>query len=716
MFGTQPSSDHKAQIMKFLPYLALVLPLYLIQGALPARASDCTVSNANDAGAGSLRACLATASADGDVVTIAPEVTSPILLTTGALNIDAGITIAGAGPGVSVIDGSGNGNNRIITLDASVTGKSVTISGVTIQGGNLTADGSAILIDRNFLSLSNCVLQNNQVTGAHGGAIMVAGAESTLNVDGCQFINNQVSGASMNGGAVYSRGSLFVNNSAFSQNKTAAGAGGKGGAIYLDAGVGQILDSTFSENAADNDGGAIYNSSFNDLIVHNSAFDKNRNLSGVGVGGAIYNNRETLLLSDSDFTGNTVGGAIFNDDLMIADRCFFSGNSSANFDGGAIENDNVMILRDSAVIGNSVSPGQGGGIYINGQALIQNTTVANNTADFSGGGIHVAPGSDTVTLDNVTIFGNESALNGGGLFAGETVFLNNATIANNTAASGGGIYTSFETYFANSIVAGNSAGSGPDCLYFVGLFVADGPNLIQNPAGCTFTGNVQDALLNQSPSLAADLADNGGPGIGKDGAHPLQTLALGTDSPALDAGDDASCRPADQRGVARPQGAACDLGSFEAGATADLSATSLNFGEQIVGTASEIQTATLANNGAIPLVINGVTVGGDSGDFTVDNDCGASLTPGASCVFTVGFSPTTNALRQAAITIDTASGTQSIALLGAGILPDNEDGGGCSFHGTLPGRPLAFAGMALALGALFAARSHSGRRPKNRQS
>jgi hypothetical protein len=40
-------------------------------------------------------------------------------------------------------------------------------------------------------------------------------------------------------------------------------------------------------------------------------------------------------------------------------------------------------------------------------------------------------------------------------------------------------------------------------------------------------------------------------------------LALLPGSPAIDAGDDLTCPPADQRGVRRPQGAHCDIGAFE---------------------------------------------------------------------------------------------------------------------------------------------------------
>ena len=52
--------------------------------------------------------------------------------------------------------------------------------------------------------------------------------------------------------------------------------------------------------------------------------------------------------------------------------------------------------------------------------------------------------------------------------------------------------------------------------------------------------------------LLAPLADNGG---------FSQTLALNAGSPAIDAGS--GCPAADQRGVARPIGPACDIGAHE---------------------------------------------------------------------------------------------------------------------------------------------------------
>ena len=51
------------------------------------------------------------------------------------------------------------------------------------------------------------------------------------------------------------------------------------------------------------------------------------------------------------------------------------------------------------------------------------------------------------------------------------------------------------------------------------------------------------------------LADNGGPTL---------THGLLAGSPAIDAGDAGACPATDQRGVARPLGAGCDIGAYEA--------------------------------------------------------------------------------------------------------------------------------------------------------
>jgi len=75
--------------------------------------------------------------------------------------------------------------------------------------------------------------------------------------------------------------------------------------------------------------------------------------------------------------------------------------------------------------------------------------------------------------------------------------------------------------------------------------------------------------------LLGPLQNNGG---------QTQTHALLTGSPAIDAGTNTGCPTTDQRGIARPQGATCDIGAFEFGvivAAVQLNGTSFHTGQQI---------------------------------------------------------------------------------------------------------------------------------------
>jgi hypothetical protein len=86
-----------------------------------------------------------------------------------------------------------------------------------------------------------------------------------------------------------------------------------------------------------------------------------------------------------------------------------------------------------------------------------------------------------------------------------------------------------------------------------------GHNLLQDTTGtCTF--NATGDKTGVDP-LLGPLADNGG---------SLETRALASGSPAVDAGDPGTpgsafpaCAATDERGVTRPQFAACDMGAFE---------------------------------------------------------------------------------------------------------------------------------------------------------
>jgi CSLREA domain-containing protein len=243
-------------------------------------------------------------------------------------------------------------------------------------------------------------------------------------------------------------------------------------------------------------------------------------------------------------------------------------------EGGGIFADGTINLSNSSVAGNradddaSSFSGEGGGIFLNDSANLTNVTISGNVAARSatspfgaeGGGLF-DNGSPPTTLVNVTISGNQiegTAGEGAGVFYNadpNTATYTNVTIAGNSAPAdtdGGGIFLNDELTMKNTIVALNRVGGSPsncslnDTLHSAGHNLAEGTD-------CSF-GAAGD-LQNSNPLLGA-LANNGG---------QVDTLGLPDGSPAIDAGDGAGCPATDARGIARPQGPACDIGAFEGG-------------------------------------------------------------------------------------------------------------------------------------------------------
>src|SRR5262249_20698745 len=137
-----------------------------------------------------------------------------------------------AGPGATIIDGNGGViQNRVFTI---INAAIVTISGVTIRGGN--ANDFAGAID-NFgsLTLSNSVVTDNFV--------YTKGPHSTL-----------ISCGGCGGGAIRNLGALTltnstVNNNSFALNNDAQCTECGGGGI-LNSGTMSIINSTISGNHA----------------------------------------------------------------------------------------------------------------------------------------------------------------------------------------------------------------------------------------------------------------------------------------------------------------------------------------------------------------------------------------------------------------------------------------------------------------------------------
>jgi hypothetical protein len=114
-----------------------------------------------------------------------------------------------------------------------------------------------------------------------------------------------------------------------------------------------------------------------------------------------------------------------------------------------------------------------------------------------------------------------------------------------------------------------------------------------------------------------------------------------------------------------------------------LSAPSIAFSSEPVGTASGSQSVTVTNTGNAILNISSIAVTGtNSGDFTLApaGTCGATLAVQDMCTINVTFTPSASGARSAAVTItdDAPNSPQSITLSGTGLLEPTADLSGTS--------------------------------------
>ncbi|MES1241472.1 MAG: choice-of-anchor Q domain-containing protein, partial [Acidobacteriota bacterium] len=369
----QPRQQRRAQERKLRKagkaQAALTLGAAALAAAPGAQAATFTVTNLNDSGAGSLRQAIldANGAAGADVVDFQAGLTGTITLTTGQLSIYDSVDVQG--PGASVLTVSGNNADRVFYLYANAATIDVTLSGLTITGGNANIGGGVVDFDEN-LTLDSVVITGNAATG-DGGGVWADGFNMNLTIQ-----NSTVSGNTSgdDGGGMYvedTGGPLNIQNSIFSGND----ATDKGGGIYFydpDDDV-NIVDSTISGNSAGTLGGGIYLYSPDDGI---------------------------LTISRTTISGNDAqaGGGLF---LYSPDH------------EGSIEN--------STISGNQATAGDGGGIYLYNlyNFQIRHTTIAGNTASGTGGGIfsnnselplsHVIVGDNTAGTNNDLGNGAEGA-------------------------------------------------------------------------------------------------------------------------------------------------------------------------------------------------------------------------------------------------------------------------------------------------------------------
>jgi hypothetical protein len=243
---------------------------------------------------------------------------------------------------------------------------------------------------------------------------------------------------------------------------------------------------------------------------------------------------------------------------MITDTVV-SGNTAGGGGGGAFVPANLLV-GSSRFSDNHALGGGGGGLLVGGRLSLQSSTVDGNTAGDAGGGVFNFQVADTLILQS-TITGNTSAAPGGGIIVVGGIELRYATIVANSAPIASNLFYNQDRQIVlfGSVIA--TPGDGPNC-FLVNVpitsynFSDDGSCQLADPT---------DSASGGDPRLGS-LQNNGG---------VTPTLLPAIDSPLIDRipADELAevCGGEDQRGVLRPVGAGCDIGSVERGAESPLS-------------------------------------------------------------------------------------------------------------------------------------------------
>lgn len=272
-----------------------------------------------------------------------------------------------------------------------------------------------------------------------------------------------------------------------------------------------INNLTLTRGRAENTGGAILVQNSAELVVNNSAFDRN--------------SVKYKEIGENRLTGG-YGGAI--------------GTKSFS---GRISISNSVFKGNNAEIG-------GGAIYVNGgSTAISGSAFISNQGQGFGGAIEVTRGR--MDIENSTFHRNQSSNGGGISITGGSVTMTHLTMLANSSSYGEG--TAIRQWggsavLRNSVVVGRGRSRLPDCHGNVN--VSSG-NFSQDGACGSLTAD--DPMLGEM---------TGAPGY----FPPLEG------SPLVDAADAQFCLATDQAGKRRPIGAGCDIGAAEFGEASQVTA------------------------------------------------------------------------------------------------------------------------------------------------
>lgn len=332
------------------------------------------------------------------------------------------------------------------------------------------------------------------------------------------------------GAGVTSSAPLVLDDVEVTDNRSIGDGSFEGGGISARAGA-TVIDSEFSANYANRAGGAI--ASIGPLTISGSTFVSNSS----GDGGALSVHDGSVTIAGSEFRSNVAGSGgavVLVGATLSAVDTVFRLNTAGGGPGAAI-------WADASV----------GSLVLERVAMVQNSGRTGALTLFAG--VSDVRIIDSSITDNVATWAFRDQYNraAGGIATLGTSHLTivGSTIAFNGAPPGGGANIDLPPSNGTTVAVTASIISDP----------------VSSPASCEMNGNavtVTDSLVGDATCGAPAAPTSAGLGaLTQSGATWFRIPAPG--GPAVDQLVPPCATGSDQRGVARPVGAACDLGAIE---------------------------------------------------------------------------------------------------------------------------------------------------------
>jgi hypothetical protein len=459
--------------------------------------------------------------------------------------------------GITTIDASGH-NVTISGANAvrlfNVRGN-LTLIGLNLVDGIAPNGGALHIATNGTVTVRACVFSGNVARGADGSDGVKGSDSSTVGGNG----GNGTPGVSSAGGAIHNLGSLTLDNCTLTNNTVTGGSGGAGGdGGSASVGVSQGGDGGDGAGGGAGEGGALYNKG--DLRISNCTIATNRARAGDGgapgaagsgafdgwpgaggggaraAGGGIYNARNLWIWNSSIHDNTSTGG-----DSATAGTSA-NGEGERGFDGGQASGGGISSTWWGVVTNctfyNNAAQGGGGGDGGPGLGSLPQAGNGGNGGNGIGGAVY---NSANLTLVNCTLttcgaYGGTNGVAGSGAWSGDD--------GQPGASWGGNIANDYTCTIKASIFSSASSGG---CGH--GSFADGGYNISSD--GTIFLGGSSwtwtDPKLN-SPAM------NGG---------STTTAGLQAGSPAINKIPAASAPAGDQRGMPRPMNSTSDVGAYE---------------------------------------------------------------------------------------------------------------------------------------------------------